>query len=177
MAEKSTDEPGTKPAGDTTSAGETTSTGTSSGTSGTSGKTTTTKKADGETTGASGSTKTTEVHTEKRAKRSPVKVDLKKIRTAIARLLWTVCLVFAFVLAASVLLIAIDANRQNELVDFLFKFADRVDLGFFDLTSPIKDFDSKKGQYQDTKTALFNYGIAAVVWLVIGRIVDRVVRP
>jgi hypothetical protein len=179
MAEKSTDEPEKTPAGDTTSTGGTTSsdtsTGASSGTS--SGKTTTTTKADDATTGASGTRKTTEVHTEKRKKSSPVKVDVKAIRTAIARLLWTVCLVFAFVLAASVLLIAIDANRQNELVDFLFKFADRVDLGFFDLSSPIKDFDAKKGQYQDTKTALFNYGIAAVVWLVIGRIVDRVVRP
>lgn len=104
--------------------------------------------------------------------------DVKQLRIAVARVLWGVCVLFAGVLAAAVLLIAIDANAQNDLVKFIIDSADRVDLGFFDLTSPIKDFDVKvTDPTEDVKTALFNYGICAIVWLVIGRILDRIVRP
>ena len=33
------------------------------------------------------------------------------------------------------------------------------------------------GENADTKNALFNWGVGAVVWLVVGRILDRLVRP
>ena len=105
-------------------------------------------------------------------------LDIAKVRTLIARLIWLVAVVFALVLAITALLIALDANSDNELVRFFVRFADHVDLGFFDLQNPIKDLnklESRPGQ--DVKTALFNYGIGAVVWLAGGRIVERIVRP
>lgn len=139
-------------------------------------------KTDKTNTGTStaGTDDTTDAPPEKFGRRSrpTIKVDATKARTAIARIIWGVCVLFAGVLAAAVLLIAIDANAKNELVRFVIDFAAKVDLGFFDLTSPIKDFDVKvTNPAEDTKTALFNYGICAIVWLVIGRVLDRVVRP
>ena len=73
---------------------------------------------------------------------------------------------------SAVLLIAIDANRSNDLVHFILDAADAVDLGFFDRTDPIKDFD-RGGRTPDVKNALFNYGLGAIVWLVIGQVADR----
>lgn len=103
--------------------------------------------------------------------------DLKKIRVLVARVVWAVCVLCALALASAVLMIALDANADNDLVTFVVDAADKVDLGFFDLTNPIKDFDKDLGPGEDTKTALFNYGLGAVVWLVIGRLADRVIRP
>ncbi len=104
-------------------------------------------------------------------------VDVAKIRLVIARVVWAACVVFALVLAITALLVALDARAQNDLVRFAVDFADAVDLGIFSLENPIKDFDDKLGPAKDTKTALFNYGVGAVVWLVIGRILERVIRP
>lgn len=113
-----------------------------------------------------------------RRKMPTMTMDLKVVRATAARIIWGSCALFAGVLAAAVLLIAIDANAKNDLVRFIIDFAAKVDLGFFDLTSPIKDFNSKiTDPAQDVRTALFNYGICAIVWLAIGRVLDRVVRP
>jgi hypothetical protein len=97
-----------------------------------------------------------------------------RIRTVIAQVLWIVCVVFAVVLAAGALCIALDANRSNDLVRNVLDFADGVDLGVFSRSNGVKDFG---GSNADTKNALFNWGLAAVVWLVIGRVLDRIVRP
>ncbi|MCW2794723.1 hypothetical protein [Nocardioides sp.] len=97
-----------------------------------------------------------------------------RIRTIIAQVLWTVCTIFALVLAAGALCIALDANLANSLVKFILDFADGVDLGVFSRDNGIKDFS---GSNADTKNALLNWGLAAIVWLVIGRALERVVRP
>ena len=99
-------------------------------------------------------------------------------RVLMARVLWAVCALFASILAVAVLLIAIDANDQNELVLWLIHRADNVDLGYFDLENPIKDLDkAETNPAQDVKTALLNYGIAAIIWLGLGKFLDKVVRP
>jgi hypothetical protein len=105
-------------------------------------------------------------------------LEVKKIRVLVARVLWAVCAVFAMILAIAVLLIAVDANPQNDLVRWIIHRADNVDLGFFDLQNPIKDWDEKETNVaEDVKTALFNYGIAAIVWLGIGKLLDKIIRP
>lgn len=102
--------------------------------------------------------------------------DAAKLRTVLAQVLWLVSVVFAGILALAVLLIAVEANADNELVRWIIARADDVDLGFFDLGNPIKDFDQDKGEIDDVRTALFNYGIAAIVWLIVGKFLDKVVR-
>jgi hypothetical protein len=96
------------------------------------------------------------------------------VRTRIAQLLWLVCVVFAAFLAAGALTYALDANPDNALVQFIRDVASAVDLGVFSLENGIKEF---VGKNSDTKNALVNWGLGAVFWLVLGRILDRVVRP
>ena len=101
------------------------------------------------------------------------RVEIDKVRTIVARVVWAVFLLCALVLAVAALCIALDANEDNGLVEFVLSFADRVDLGVFDLDNPIKEFGGENG---DTKTALFNYGIGAVLYLIVGRIVEKLIR-
>lgn len=108
-------------------------------------------------------------------RRTPsVSVGLADVRTRIAQLLWLVCVVFALFLAVGALTYALDANPDNGLVDFVRTWANRVDLGVFSQENGIKEF---VGKNSDIKNALFNWGLGAVFWLVLGRILDRVVRP
>lgn len=97
-----------------------------------------------------------------------------KIRARVAQLLWLVCALAALLLAVGALLIALDANQKNDLVDVVLRGADYVDLGVFSREAGIKQF---RGEGADVKNALFNWGIGAVAWLVVGRILDRIVKP
>jgi hypothetical protein len=97
-----------------------------------------------------------------------------KIRTVLAQVIWLLFVVAALFLAVGALLIALEANEDNNLVQFVLDGADAVDLGVFSIDNGIMKFT---GENAETKNALFNWGIGAVVWLVVGRILDRLVRP
>ena len=92
----------------------------------------------------------------------------------LSQVLWLLFLVAALFLAVGALLIALDANRDNDLVKFVLEGADRVDLGIFSRDNGIKQFS---GADADTKNALFNWGLGAAAWLFVGRILDRLIRP
>ena len=47
-------------------------------------------------------------------------------------------------------------------------------VGVFSRKNGIKEYT---GENAATKNALFNWGLGAVAWLVIGRILERIVRP
>lgn len=96
------------------------------------------------------------------------------VRTNIARLVWLVCLLAALVLAVGALLVTLKANQSNGLVKAVLNLADTADLGIFGRHNGIKHFT---GQDAATKNALFNWGIGALVWLVVGRVLDRIIRP
>jgi len=101
-------------------------------------------------------------------------LNAARVRDAVARVVWVVCMTLALVLAIAAFTFALEANEANGLVELVRQLADAVDLGFFDLDNPVKRFN---GDNAEVKDALFNYGIAAVVYLVIGRIIERLVRP
>ena len=90
------------------------------------------------------------------------------VRSRIASLVWLVAVVCALFLAVGALLVALDMNRQNDIVHFILSVAHKLDFGTF------KDFTGKSAA---TKSALTNWGIAAVIYLVVGKILDRVIRP
>lgn len=92
----------------------------------------------------------------------------------IAQLVWLVCALCALVLALGALSYALKANTENSLVEFVRDSAGKVDLGIFSIDNGIKEF---RGNNAEIKNALFNWGVGAVVWLVIGRVLDRVIRP
>jgi hypothetical protein len=97
-----------------------------------------------------------------------------KIRATLAQLVWLACALAALVLAAGALLIALDANRSNELVDAVLRAASWVDLDVFSRRDGIKQF---RGEGAEVKNALFNWGLAAIAWLVVGRVLYRVIKP
>ena len=97
-----------------------------------------------------------------------------KIRARLAQLVWLVAALCALLLAVGALLIALDANKSNDLVDFVLRAADFVDLEVFSRKDGIKEF---RGQGAEVKNALFNWGLGAVAWLVVGRILDRIIKP
>ncbi len=97
-----------------------------------------------------------------------------KVRTTAARVVWGIFLVFGLVLASAALLIALEANPDNGLVSFVLDFANAIDLGIFDLDNPIRQFS---GENSEIKEALLSYGLGAVAYLVVGRLLERVIQP
>ena len=98
------------------------------------------------------------------------------VRLRLAQLVWLVCVIAALFLAVGALLIALgdSVNRSNDLVQFVLDTADKLDLGVFDLDDGVFSFHGKNAE---TKDALLNWGLAAVTWLIAGRILDRIIRP
>ncbi len=101
-------------------------------------------------------------------------LTVARLRGYVSRAVWVICLTLALVLAAAAFSFALDANDKNDLVKLVRDLADAFDLGFFDLDKPVKEFNDPNS---DVKTALFNYGIAAVVYLIAGRFLERIIRP
>ena len=99
---------------------------------------------------------------------------MTRVRVVVAQVVWLLFLVAALFLAVGALLIAVDANQDNALVKFVLEGANRVDLGIFSKDNGIKQFS---GPNAETKNALFNWGIGAAVWLLMGRLLDRLIRP
>ncbi len=122
-------------------------------------------------------TETTE--TEQKPKRgaaaaAKAKAGADLVRLRLAQLVWLVCVLAALVLAIGALLVALKANNDNDLVKWMLDAADKLDLTVFDRANGIKDFTGKNAE---VKEALLNWGLAAIVWLIAGRIVDRIIRP
>ncbi len=93
--------------------------------------------------------------------------------------MWLVAVLAAVVLAVGALLYALDANMKNDIVKGVLNLAATIDGPFWRI---FEFFQDKKGaggkQVHDaTKEHLVNWGLAAVAYLVVGRILDRVIRP
>jgi hypothetical protein len=96
------------------------------------------------------------------------------VRNKVATVVWLVAVVCALFLAVGALLIALKANENNSIVELIISGAETLD-GPFSLTDGIFTFaEDEDGR---VKSALTNWGIAAVVYLVIGKILDRIIRP
>ena len=103
-----------------------------------------------------------------------VKRGSDAVRSKLASLVWLVAVVCALFLAVGALLIALGANQDNAIVKFVLDVADVLDLDVFGRHTGIFTFDGKDAA---TKGALVNWGIAAVAYLVVGKVLDRIIRP
>ena len=101
-------------------------------------------------------------------------LTIARVRSIVARTVWVICLILALVLAAAAFSFALDANDENDLVQLIRDLANAFDLTFFDLDNPVKKFEDPNS---DVKNALFNYGICAVIYLIAGRFLERIIRP
>jgi hypothetical protein len=99
---------------------------------------------------------------------------VSQVRTCVAQVVWLLFVVAAVFLAVGALCIALDFNRSNPLVEFFISGADFFDLDIFSRRDGLKSFD---GSNADVKNALFNWGIAAIAYLIVGRIVVRIIQP
>ena len=97
-----------------------------------------------------------------------------KLRTRLAQVVWLLFVVAALFLAVGALCIALGANKDNGAVSFVLDGAKFFDLDIFSRSNGIKTFG---GDNAATKNALFNWGIGAVLYLVVGRILERIIRP
>lgn len=102
------------------------------------------------------------------------KVTVAHVRRLLAQLVWLVCSLAALLLALGALMVAFQANTDNDLVRFVLDAAAAVDLGVFDREEGVKQWTGENAQ---TKNALFNWGLGALVWLIAGRILDKLIRP
>ena len=96
------------------------------------------------------------------------------VRLRLSQVVWLAAVVCALFLALGALLIALDANPDNALVKLVHDVADALDLQIFSLDNGIFTF---KGSDAQTKSALANWGLAAIAYLIVGRILERIIRP
>lgn len=105
--------------------------------------------------------------------------QIAAVRAKLALAVRVVFLVFAVVLALGALLVAFRDNVSdtNGLVRFIKGFADAID-GPFSRQNGVFHFQGKGAHDAAsavTKNALVNWGIAAVIYLVIGRVLGRLI--
>ncbi len=123
-----------------------------------------------QTTGAQSATDETPAEQKRRRRPSgkSVKAGADAVRSKIASLVWLIAVICALFLAVGALLVALKMNQENPIVNFVLEGAEGLDLGTF------KEYE---GQNAKVKSALTNWGIAAVIYLLIGKVVDRIIRP
>jgi len=99
---------------------------------------------------------------------SSVGSGVRQVRNLLASLIWLVAVLAAAVLALGALFTALDqTNQSNEIVRWVLERG-------HDLVGPFKDLFRLETA---KNTLLVNWGIAALVYLIVGKIVERFVRP
>jgi hypothetical protein len=106
------------------------------------------------------------------------KVGTDAIRSRIASIVWIVAVACAVVLALAAVLIALQDNvkSDNPIVEWLTSMSNVI-AGPFGETSGSSFRGGIFNLDSTPKEVLANWGVAAVLYLVVGRIADRVIRP
>ena len=91
------------------------------------------------------------------------------LRSRIASIVWLVAVICAAVLAVAALMVALGMNKDNAVVSFVTNLADAL--------FPFQSFKTFTGHGAHTKEVLTNYGLMAIIYLVVGKILDRIIRP
>ena len=136
-----------------------------------------TDKTDAKSTKKSSSSDKSEEKGKRRAepeKKAPASNTVNSIRSGVATAVWLLAVLAAVILAIGALMVTLDFNQKNAFVAFFVTTANNIDFGVF------KDFEPGKGETQadvQTKKVLVNWGIAALIYLVGGKILERIIRP
>jgi hypothetical protein len=93
---------------------------------------------------------------------------LNRVRNLIASVVWLVAVLCAAVLALGALFTALSqTNESNEIVEWVLARGE-------DLVGPFGDLFTLETA---KNTLLVNWGIAALAYLVVGKIAERIIRP
>jgi hypothetical protein len=97
------------------------------------------------------------------------------VRAKAARIVRIVFGVLATILALGAVLVVLrnNINEQNTIVELITNVADAIS-GPFSRTDGIFEFSGKNAE---AKNALLNWGIAAIVYLLIGRLLANAIAP
>jgi hypothetical protein len=113
---------------------------------------------------------------EKKEKKGDAGATVNRVRNIVATVVWVLAVLAAVILAAGALVIVLDFNEKNSVVKFLRETADNLNF-----LGELKSFDAGKSAESKhdalVKTVLVNWGICAVVYLVIGKVLERLIRP
>jgi hypothetical protein len=100
------------------------------------------------------------------------------VRTRLAAAVWMAAVLAAVALSLGALLVALDANTENSLVAALLDLDRAIDGPFwkvFDFYEKTKS--GARGAPDDVKNHLVNWGLAAAGYLLVGRLLERIIRP
>ena len=89
-------------------------------------------------------------------------------RSRLATLVWLVAVVLALVLAVAALLTGLRADASDDLVRLVLDTAGRLDLGIVHVF---------RGPDALLRDHLVSWGVVAVEYLVVGKLLDRAIRP
>ena len=92
------------------------------------------------------------------------------IRSKVAQVVWLVALACAVVLGVGALLTALKANPDNAIVSWVLARAGQLD-------GPFIDIFTFSGDNAAMKQTLVGWALAAVAFLVVGRVAERVIKP
>ena len=100
-----------------------------------------------------------------------------EIGNAIATAVWLIAVVCAVLLAIGALFVVLDFNRDNAVVKFFIDAADSVNI-LGELKTFTPDGKGEAARHSaEVKNVLVNWGICAVVYLVVGKVLERLIRP
>jgi hypothetical protein len=103
---------------------------------------------------------------------------LNAVRARLAGAIWTAAVLAAVALSLGALLVALSANRDNALVNAVLDLDQAIDGPFWKVFDFYKETKSgAQGPPDDVKNHLVNWGLAAAGYLVVGRLLDRLIRP
>jgi hypothetical protein len=105
------------------------------------------------------------------------KVGSDAIRSRVASIVWIVAVICGVILVLAALAVALGAQPNNPIVQWLSSAANVLAGPFGGLHHGVFEFKTKSGADDTVKNALINWGLAAVVYLVLGRIISRLIRP
>jgi hypothetical protein len=100
------------------------------------------------------------------------------VRTRVAAAVWMAAVLAAVALSLGALLVALDANADNSLVSGLLDLDRAIDGPFWKVFDFYKSTrGGARGAPDDVKNHLVNWGLAAAGYLLVGRLLDRLIRP
>jgi hypothetical protein len=128
-----------------------------------------TRDTDGATTGGSDAS----ARRRPRVSARHVRDAVAFVRTKVADTVWLVAVLCAAVLAIGALLVLLGANADNAVVTWFTDGATR-------LAGPLNtvfEFRTDDGSPAEVKNTVVNWGVAALAFLGVGRLVQRLLRP
>lgn len=99
---------------------------------------------------------------------------MRAVRAVLSTLVWALAVACALIFTATALVIAFRADPSQAVVRSLLRSADVLG---FDVFSPYAGIAQFEGEWGRVKTGMANCGLGALVFLLVGGVASRILRP